>query len=173
MSSQMFPFHRRVSPIQMLLLLQLKHGPKYGYEMLRNIREDFKGVWEPQTGTIYPALRSLEKRDIVVTEMRDDTEFYLLTDKGNRMLEELGKRVKGNIKFTFRFMEYLYKWIPEDMIDTVVDIINTIAEEDPKIYPHLLQKLDEDAKSKVCDSIRRISLNRVKTLEAALEEDEG
>lgn len=169
MSSQMFPFHRRVSPVQIMLLLQLKHGPKYGYEMLKTIREEFEGVWEPQTGTIYPALRSLEERGILETETRGETDYYLLTDKGDRMLNELGKRVKGNIRFTFRFMEYLYKWIPEDMLDTVVDIINTMAEEDPRIYPHLLEKLDEDAKLRVYNSIRKISLNRLETLEKEIE----
>lgn len=173
MSSQMFPFHKRVSPIQMLLLLQLKQGPKYGYEMLKNIREEFEEVWEPQTGTIYPALRSLENRNIVVTETRDETDFYILTNKGNRMLKELGKKVKDNVKFTFRFMEFLYKWIPEDMIDTVVDIIHTIAEEDPKIYPHLIQKLDEDKKISLYESIKRISNNRVNALEAAIAEGES
>ena len=64
-----------VSPLQFLLLLQLNKGPKYGYEMLKFLRDEFQGVWDVKTGSVYPALRSLESRGFVETTMKEETEF--------------------------------------------------------------------------------------------------
>ena len=59
--------HPRMSPLQIMLLIQLEASPKYGYEMLKSIKQAFEGIWEPRTGTIYPALKSLERRALVET----------------------------------------------------------------------------------------------------------
>ena len=67
--SNMGPFMRPVSPLQALLLVQLEEGPKYGYEMFKAIKDEFEGIWEPKTGSIYPVLKSLERRGFVATEI--------------------------------------------------------------------------------------------------------
>ena len=51
----------RISPPQFLMLVMLRKGPMYGYEVLKVLREEFQGFWEPQTGAIYPALKRLEE----------------------------------------------------------------------------------------------------------------
>ena len=83
MSSHAFPLRKGISPIQLLLLVQMKHGPKYGYEMLTNIREEFNGVWEPQTGTIYPALKNLESKGLMFPDFKIE---YGRDSEGNIVL---------------------------------------------------------------------------------------
>jgi DNA-binding PadR family transcriptional regulator len=157
----------------MLLLLQLKHGSKYGYEMLKNIREEFEGVWEPQTGTIYPSLKSLVSRDLVRTEDRDETEFYLLTEKGEELLSQIGKRIQKNIRFTFRYIAFLNKWMPQEMLPTVVGIIETLAKEDQVIFPNILEKLDSEDRREVYENLIRISERRIHAIQKSRGEEDG
>ena len=104
--STMSPFRNAIltppktSPLQILLLIQLETSPKYGYEMLKLIKEAFEGVWEPKTGTLYPALKSLEKRGLVDTQNRDGVDFYLITIKGQKFLQQIGKHQKRSMKFS-------------------------------------------------------------------------
>jgi len=49
----------RISPSQLIMLVKLADRPMYGYELLKALREDYQGVWDPQTGAVYPALRRL------------------------------------------------------------------------------------------------------------------
>ena len=59
------PTPGKVSPIQIMIMVQLLETPKYGYDILTNLRDDFEGVWEPKTGTVYPALKTLEKKGLI------------------------------------------------------------------------------------------------------------
>ena len=43
------------------MLVLLENKPLYGYELLKVLRDRFEGVWTPQTGTVYPALKRLEE----------------------------------------------------------------------------------------------------------------
>ena len=170
MSSHAFPLRKGISPIQLLLLVQMKHGPKYGYEMLTNIREEFDGVWEPQTGTIYPALKNLESKGLIKTEKREETEYYSLTEEGEESLLELGSHVSERVKFTFRYMRFLTKWIHPDMLPTIVRILETVVNEDQLVFPHLIKKLDSETKNKVYRDFQEVSKRREKAFIQTLEE---
>jgi DNA-binding PadR family transcriptional regulator len=169
MSSHAFPLRKGISPIQLLLLVQMKHGPKYGYEMLTNIREEFEGVWEPQTGTIYPALKNLEGKGLIQTEKREETEYYSLTEEGEDSLLELGARVSERVKFTFRYMRFLTKWIHPDMLPTIIGILETVVKEDQLVFPHLIKKLDSETKNKVYRDFQEVSKRREEAFEETLE----
>ena len=71
----------------------------YGYEILKALREQFGDVWEPKTGTIYPALRRLETRGFVQTELKEEKEFYSLTEKGKEILKDAGGLLEGDLEF--------------------------------------------------------------------------
>ena len=94
---------RPVSPLQALLLVQLEEGPKYGYEMFKVIKDEFEGIWEPKTGSIYPVLKSLERRGFVATEIREETEFYNITDKGRALFKTVGEHMQSSMKVTTRY----------------------------------------------------------------------
>ena len=89
---------RVVSPLQFLIILQLKKESKYGYQILKTLKEEFEGIWELKTGTFYPAIRSLETRGFVKTELKEEKEFYSLTEKGDTLLMKLGERFEHEYK---------------------------------------------------------------------------
>jgi len=111
----------RASPVQILILLQLRKKPMYGYEILKSLRDQFADIWEPKTGTVYPALRSLETRGLVQTELREEKEFYSLTEKGEEIMKDAARLLESNLEFAgkyFRLLSPLHRGrIMEKMIE--------------------------------------------------------
>lgn len=164
----------RVSSLQFLMLLQLKEGPKYGYEILKALRVQFKGVWEPKTGTIYPALRSLEARSFLKTDVRNGTDFYSLTEKGDALLKRFGERLERDIKFADRYYEFMTKWMTRSMKDGLVEMLRMLADDDvwPPIFIErfLDDTKDRATKLEILESIRKLIENRLKGVEKMIEE---
>src|SRR6266704_7158998 len=48
-----------------LLLASLEHGPRHGYAIMQALRAGSGGQFDLPTGTIYPALRRLERAGLV------------------------------------------------------------------------------------------------------------
>lgn len=167
----------RVSPLQFLMLLQLKEGAKYGYEVLKALRKQFKDVWEPKTGTIYPALRSLEARGFVKTEVRKGKDFYSLTERGDALLDRIGERLESELKFGDRYYDFVAKWMSRPMKDKVVDMLRMLADEDvwPPIFIERLldDAMDRATKLEILESIRKLLDNRLKVVGKMIEDLEG
>lgn len=108
------PLKYRISPIQFLILLYLKRKPMYGYEIIKTLEEQFGDVWKPKTGTIYPALRSLELRGFIKTELKDDREVYVLTDLGEKFLERADEIFMSNLMWADKYFETVSKSLLED-----------------------------------------------------------
>jgi DNA-binding PadR family transcriptional regulator len=99
------PTPEKLTPIQALILIQLLEHPKYGYEILRNLRDAFQGSWEPKTGTIYPSLQALEKKGYVSKSVKDETTHYILTKEGKEKLREMSDYIAYYLLFNSRFIE--------------------------------------------------------------------
>lgn len=145
------PMHPKMSPLQMLLLIQLEASPKYGYEMLKSIKDAFDGVWEPRTGTIYPALKSLERRALVVTQVHDGVDFYHITSSGRQFLLEIGTQQINNMKFSSRFLLTLTKWMSPELKKNILTNMSAIAGEDVNFIGGIINFLDDtvDKKTKL------------------------
>jgi DNA-binding PadR family transcriptional regulator len=99
------PTPEKLTPIQALILIQLLDHPKYGYEILRNLRDAFHGSWEPKTGTVYPSLQALEKKGHVSKSVKDETTHYSLTKQGKEKLREMSDYFAFFLLFNSRFIE--------------------------------------------------------------------
>ena len=138
---------KKVSPLQLLILLQLYEGPKYGYEMLKVLREEFEGVWEIKTGTFYPAIRSLENRGFVETSINDEVEFYSLTEKGISLLNRLGERFELEYKFGDRYFKTILKLMPKTLKEKILRTVQNLSNNNIDVAPYL-QLLLEDIKDR-------------------------
>jgi len=94
----------KVSHPQFLILLSVRNEKKYGYEILKDLDDSFEGLWEPKTGTIYPAIKKLQENGLLVSEMVDDKEHYRLSGTGREFLIQvlpgLGRMVALSAKVT-------------------------------------------------------------------------
>lgn len=97
----------RISPLQFVMLLMLREKPMYGYELLKTLRERFEGVWTPQTGSVYPALKRLEEHGLLRSTIKDDTEYYALTQEGENFAEEGTTEIPGDMQFMIRYFQIL------------------------------------------------------------------
>jgi DNA-binding PadR family transcriptional regulator len=70
----------------------LEEKPRYGYEILKEIREISGGHWEPSYGSVYPILCKFEEKgwaERIEREDEPDRKYFELTDDGRA---ELAKR---------------------------------------------------------------------------------
>ena len=167
-----------VSPLQFLLLLQLNKGPKYGYEMLTFLRGEFEGVWDVKTGSVYPALRSLESRGFVETSKKDETEFYMLTPSGESLLNSFSERVEIRSKFTNRYFRAMFRLMPTNIRTGVLEIFRKLSEDDMEFYStqmHLLdESMDKESMLQFLDEIQTIVETRleiIKRVKQKIEEE--
>ena len=111
--------------------------------MLTFLRDEFHGVWDVKTGSVYPALRSLESRGFVETSMKGETEFYVLTSSGESLLDTFSERVALRGKFTNRYLRAMFRLMPTSMRTKVLEIFRKLSEDDMDFYSTQIHLLDE------------------------------
>jgi DNA-binding PadR family transcriptional regulator len=97
----------RLSPSQFLMLVVLRDGPMYGYEILKALREEFEGLWRPETGALYPALKRLMEHGLVQVDARDDKEYYQLTEPAQAWLGDTLRDIGPELIFASKYMDVL------------------------------------------------------------------
>jgi PadR family transcriptional regulator PadR len=80
--------------IQLCILAVLATGKKYGFQIIKEIREQSKGYYDLKEGTLYPALHRLEKRGYlksqwITQKSGNPRKYYALTNKGVSALKEV------------------------------------------------------------------------------------
>ncbi|WP_435333964.1 PadR family transcriptional regulator [Haloarchaeobius sp. TZWWS8] len=77
--------------IAYLVLELLDEKPRYGYEILKEIRDISGGHWEPSYGSVYPILYKFEDEgwaQRIEREDEPDRKYFELTDDGEAELED-------------------------------------------------------------------------------------
>ena len=80
--------------IQLCLLAVISTGRKYGFQIIKELREMSSGYYDLKEGTLYPALHRLEKRGYlksqwITQESGMPRKYYSLTKKGFKALTEV------------------------------------------------------------------------------------
>jgi len=167
------PIRMPVSPLQMLLLIQLDQGPKYGYEMLKTLKEEFKGTWEPKTGTVYPALKSLEKKGYIQTQPRDNTDYYLITEDGETVFDLMLNHLGDSIDFSIKYISVVFKWLTNERKQGALELMNKLTAKEQLMSQSLLgeftQNIDMDIREPLLKQIKQISQNRLKMVNKLME----
>ena len=113
------PTSGKMTPIHTVIMIQLLEKPRYGYEILRNLRDDFEGAWTPKTGTVYPALNALVNKGLIEKETIEDKTYYNLTDSGRLLMDEMSDYVAEYILFNTRFIESTVARLPANFTQQV------------------------------------------------------
>ncbi len=167
------PIRMPVSPLQMLLLIQLDQGPKYGYEMLKTLKEEFEGTWEPKTGTVYPALKSLTKKGYIETQTREETDYYLITDEGLKIFELMLNHLESSIDFSIKYISVVFKWLTSERKQGALELMNKLATKEQLMSQSLLreftQNIDMDIREPILKQIKQISQNRLEMINKLME----
>jgi DNA-binding PadR family transcriptional regulator len=163
-----------VSPLQMLLLIQLDQGPKYGYEMLKTLKDEFKGTWEPKTGTVYPALKSLEKKGFIKTHTRDETDYYNITNDGKQIFELMLQHLDKSINFSINYIAVVFKWLTNERKQGAIELMNHLITKEQIMSKSLLEEFIQNIDTEIIEpfliQIKKVSLNRLEMINSILGE---
>lgn len=76
-----------------LILMMLAQKEMYGYELMKSLAEFTSGIYKPKSGTLYPALKRMEKQGLISSKMQETEgntlKYYKITDKGKKRLERM------------------------------------------------------------------------------------
>ncbi|MBU5483605.1 PadR family transcriptional regulator [Clostridium sp. MSJ-11] len=77
--------------IDILILLLVQKQDTYGYEIAKNIKEKSNGLYIMGEGTLYPALKRLEEKELIQSYWQNYTpsnkrKYYKITPKGKETL---------------------------------------------------------------------------------------
>ncbi len=91
--SQEWTAELKKGSVQLCLLALLAKQQKYGFQIVKELRELSDGFFDLKEGTLYPALRRLEERGFVEShwvepETGIPRKYYRITDRGRRALGE-------------------------------------------------------------------------------------
>lgn len=90
-----------LSPVQFLVLLLLNRRPAHGYELFKQIKDEFGEKWKLNPGGIYKTLAKLvEKGYIEETKVEDGKTIYRPTDSGRKALFQCIEWSEDWIEFT-------------------------------------------------------------------------
>ena len=170
------PSHQRTSALQLLLLVLLDESPKYGYEMLKIIKEDFKGIWDLKTGTLYPALKSLDRHGLVVMQKKDEMDFYYITETGTKLLSMIGYHQEAIIRFSERFIVSITKHMSKNLKKKVFDSITSLSKYDidwTQASINLLEGFDNDSKIELLKAMQANITKRLSSVNEIILELEG
>jgi DNA-binding PadR family transcriptional regulator len=160
----------------MLLLIQLDDGPKYGYEMLKKLKEEFKGTWVPKTGTVYPALKSLEKKKYVKTQKREKTDYYFITIEGKKLFELMLQYLEESIDFSIKYISVVFKWLSNERKQGALELLDRLTRKEHLMSQTLLydfsKNIDESLKEQFLIDVKQICTNRLQIINQLLEEAE-
>lgn len=169
-------FRMPISPLQILLLIQLESEPKYGYEMLKTLKDEFQDTWTPKTGTVYPALKSLEKKGLVTTITREDTDFYEITERGRQIFQLLEIHMEESIDFSLKYISVIFKWMSQEMKEGALSLLQRLSEKEAKLtrslFTNFEHNTDNEMKDTFLQQIRNISQNRLNLINQLIGDEE-
>lgn len=74
--------------LQFVILKMLQQESKHGYQIIKDLEEQFKGFYSPSPGSVYPILQMLEDREFVSISKDGKKKVYTITEEGQTFLNE-------------------------------------------------------------------------------------
>jgi DNA-binding PadR family transcriptional regulator len=168
------PTPEKLTPIQVIILIQLLGTSKYGYEILRSLRDAFDGVWVPKTGTIYPTLQALEKKGFVSTKTKGEKTHYRLTKSGRAKLKEMSDYVADYLMFNYKFIESTVDSMPPSFTQEVFTKIYLAGIDEIVPESAVLEAIgalpDDDLKREFLEMRKAVLQRRLKKIKKQLKE---
>lgn len=171
---------KRISPVEFLMLIMLKEKPRYGYEIIQELDDKFKGQWTPKTGTVYPALQRLEKRNLIggmleESESGPSRKIYSLTSEGEGVLSRIADKFDREVKFLNTYVgivdPFLSSWSADYAIRRLKGAIKTNINRVMKLSKSFLKIPFEDLEKHLTE-YRDFLRSQIEKVEAELEEIE-
>jgi len=74
--------------LRLLMLALIGESPRFGYDIVKALRERTRGAYAPSPGSVYPNMRLLERGGLVVAESVGKRSRFLITEAGRACLRQ-------------------------------------------------------------------------------------
>lgn len=100
--------------LDMLVLKLLEEEPKYGYQLITEMKEKSDGTFFLKEGTLYPILYRLEDEGFVESKWSEPEgkqvarKYYVITEQGKMALKEISaiwKQINSGVRQIMEGME--------------------------------------------------------------------
>jgi len=88
--------------VRLVVLSLLEEAPKHGYQLMKELSGRLGEQYQSSAGTVYPALKQLQKEGLIVSRTEQGRHVYRLTGEGRRVvrgearyIEEIWSRVSA------------------------------------------------------------------------------
>ena len=122
-------FHK--GDFKYLILDLLKEKPRHGYEIIRELENQFNGFYTPSPGAVYPTLQYLEEMGHVTSRPQDGKKIYTITESGLAFLVEKAKEtseIKAQMKNWWGCYGAEFRDEMRDVMRTLGDLGKTIGQ---------------------------------------------
>ncbi|MDG7038650.1 MAG: PadR family transcriptional regulator [Nitrososphaerota archaeon] len=90
--------------LEAYLLSLCSRYPISGTEALRNIERLTEGEWKPSPGSIYPLIKRLKRRGLIM-ELEGGQKTYIITDDGRLQQMEIVKQLEVELRVFNRLFD--------------------------------------------------------------------
>ena len=121
----------RKGDFKYIILDLLKDKPRHGYEIIRELENQFSGFYAPSPGAVYPTLQYLEEMEFVTSQQQEGKKVYTITETGLAYLSEKAKEtsdVKAQMKNWWGCYGAEFKDEFRDVMKTFGDLGKTIGQ---------------------------------------------
>jgi DNA-binding PadR family transcriptional regulator len=81
--------------LKYVILDLLRAREAHGYEIIRDLEEQFGGFYAPSPGAVYPTLDLLQDMGCVASTRQEGKRIFSLTEQGKQFLEERRPRLEA------------------------------------------------------------------------------
>jgi DNA-binding PadR family transcriptional regulator len=104
--------------LPLFVLHYLAQAARYGNDIMRQLVEQSSGTWASNPGSVYPMLRAMERRGLVIGQW-DDTvrrsrRIYRLTDEGRQEYDRIKELMRPGFRQALTVIGSLYNELYKD-----------------------------------------------------------
>lgn len=83
----------RRGDIRAAILALLQEEPRNGYQIMQELKQRSKGMWNPSPGSVYPALQQLEDEGLIANEEGAGGRVFALTSQGKAYVKKHAEEI--------------------------------------------------------------------------------
>ena len=82
--------------LRLVILNLIADKPRHGYELIKDIEQQFGGAYAPSPGSVYPTLTLLEELGQIAATLSDGSKkLFSITEEGRQFLKDNAAQVEG------------------------------------------------------------------------------
>jgi DNA-binding PadR family transcriptional regulator len=92
--------------LKLAILKMISQRPMHGYALMKEVERMSEHTWKPSPGSVYPALKELQRCGYIVQELDGRKRVYRLTELGDVVLKEAIVHMERGVRSLQNILNY-------------------------------------------------------------------